>query len=76
MFDTIASLIPRDADYPERARRLDLLTRFLQGRQYDVLPYEFHDERGAGGEYVPLRRRRPRAVAACHRRRTGPRRPR
>ncbi len=59
MFDTIASLLPRDADYPERARRLDLLTRFLQGRQYDVLPYEFHDERGAGGEYVPLRRRRP-----------------
>jgi hypothetical protein len=59
MFDTIASLIPRDADYPERTRRLDLLTRFLQGRQYDVLPYEFHDERGASGEYIPLRRRRP-----------------
>ncbi len=26
---------------------------------YDVLPYEFHDERGAGGEYIPLRARRP-----------------
>jgi hypothetical protein len=26
---------------------------------YDVLPHEFHEERGAGGEYIPLRRRRP-----------------
>ncbi len=59
MFDTIASLIPRDADYPPRTRRLDLFTRVLDGRLYDALPYAFHDERGAGGEYVPLRQRRP-----------------
>ncbi len=59
MFDTIASLIPRDPDYPPRTRRLDLLTRVLEGRLYDVLPYAFHEERGAGGEYLPLRKRRP-----------------
>lgn len=38
---------------------LDILTRVLEGRLYDVLPYQFHDERGAGGEYIPLRHRRP-----------------
>jgi hypothetical protein len=59
MFDTICEIIPRDPDYPERVRRLDVLTRVLEGRLYDVLPYEFHEERGAGGEYIPLRQRRP-----------------
>lgn len=59
MFDTICALIPTDPDYPDRARRLDVLTRVLEGRLYDVLPYEFHEERGAGGEYIPLRRRKP-----------------
>ena len=59
MFDTICALIPCDPAYPERTRRLDILTRVLEGRLYDVLPYEFHEERGAGGEYIPLRRRRP-----------------
>jgi hypothetical protein len=59
MFDTICGLIPRDPDYPERTRRLDILARVLDGRLYDTLPYEFHEERGAGGEYIPLRRRRP-----------------
>ena len=59
MFDTICDLIPMDAQYPARTRRLDVLTRVLEGTLYDVLPYEFHDERGADGQYVPLRRRRP-----------------
>ncbi|HET9019789.1 MAG TPA: hypothetical protein VFN46_09385 [Acetobacteraceae bacterium] len=59
MFDTIASLIPGDAAYPARTRRLDLLTRVLEGRLYDALPYEFHEERAADGTYVPLRQRRP-----------------
>lgn len=59
MFETICSLIPNDPAYPERTRRLDILTRVLEGRLYDVLPHEFHEERGAGGEYIPLRRRRP-----------------
>jgi hypothetical protein len=59
MFATLSALVPRDRDYPERARRLDILSRVLDGTLYDVLPYEFHDERGAGGEYIPLRMRRP-----------------
>ena len=59
MFSTICELVPRDLDVPERARRLDLMRRVLDGTLYDVLPYEFHEERSAGGEYIPLRRRRP-----------------
>ena len=59
MYDTITGLIPRDADFPERTWRLDVLTRVLEGRLYDVLPFSFGDERGAGGEYIPLRMRRP-----------------
>ncbi len=59
MFDTISALVPRDGGYPARTRRLDLLTRVLEGRLYDVLPYAFHDERTAGGEYIPLRQRKP-----------------
>ncbi len=59
MFETISDLIPRDSDYPPRARALDILKRVLNGTLYDVLPYQFHEERGAGGEYIPLRSRRP-----------------
>jgi hypothetical protein len=59
MFDTICALIPRDPDYPNRAWILDTLTRVLNGELYDVLPYEFQDERTPAGEYVPLRQRRP-----------------
>ena len=59
MLDTITALIPRDGDYPARAGRLEVLRRVLDGTLYDVLPYEFHDERSAGGEYIPLRARRP-----------------
>jgi hypothetical protein len=59
MFDTICKLIPFDRDYSARARTLDILRRVLDGTLYDVLPYEFHEERSAGGDYVPLRNRRP-----------------
>jgi len=59
MFDTITTLIPRDPDYPERAWRLDVLNRILEGRLYDVLPFAFHDERDASNEYIPIRKRRP-----------------
>ena len=38
---------------------MDILKRVLDGKLYDVLPYQFHEERGAGGEYIPLRNRRP-----------------
>ena len=59
MFDTICALIPVDRDYPPRTRTLDILTRVLEGTLYNVLPYEFQDERNQGGEYIPLRNRRP-----------------
>ena len=59
MFRTICDQIPRDRDYPERTRTLDILRRVLAGTIYDGLPYEFHEERTSGGEYIPLRYRRP-----------------
>lgn len=59
MFQAICDLVPYDRDLPARARRLDLMRRVLEGTLYDALPYEFHEERSGGGEYIPLRRRRP-----------------
>ena len=59
MFDTICELISRDPDYPARTSILDTLTRVLSGQLYDVLPYDFHEERSSAGEYIPLRKRRP-----------------
>ena len=59
MFDTISALVPRDTAYPDRTRTLDILNRVLNGTFYNVLPYSFNEERGAGGEYIPLRNRRP-----------------
>jgi hypothetical protein len=59
MFDAICALIPRDPDYPPRVATLDVLRRVLDGTHYDVLPYQFHEERTAGGEYIQLRHRRP-----------------
>ncbi len=59
MFQTICDLIPADPECSARARRLVVMRRVLDGTLYDVLPYEFHDERSSSGEYIPLRRRRP-----------------
>ena len=59
MLDNIAALTPPDPDYPLRTARLALFKRVQDGTLYDVLPYEFQDERTAGGEYIPLRHRRP-----------------
>jgi hypothetical protein len=59
VFRTICDLIPHDADYPERTRTLDILRRVLDGTFYEVLPYEFHEERTSAGDYIPLRKRRP-----------------
>ena len=59
MFGTITTLVPADTDYPDRTRMLDIYRRILDGTFYDVLPYEFHEERTLSGEYVPLRQRRP-----------------
>jgi hypothetical protein len=51
--------VPADPHFPERTRRLEILKRVLDGTLYDTLPYEFHQERGGGGEYIPLRLRKP-----------------
>ena len=51
--------MPRDCDLPERAWTLAVLRRILEGTIYDVLPYEFHEERADSGEYIPIRQRRP-----------------
>lgn len=59
MFGTICALIPNDLDLSPRTRVLDILNRVLEGRLYDVLPFEFHEERSSAGEYIPLRKRRP-----------------
>ena len=59
MFDTLCDLVPRDNDFPPRVRKLTILNRVLNGTLYDCLPYHFHEERGAAGEYIPLRHRRP-----------------
>ena len=59
MFATLAALVPRDGDLPERAWKLDVLRRVLQGTIYDKLTSAFHEERNGAGEYIPLRARRP-----------------
>jgi hypothetical protein len=59
MFDTLCDLIPRDPDYPDRVRQVNILKRVLDGTLYDLLPYHFHEERSDSGEYIPLRQRRP-----------------
>jgi hypothetical protein len=59
LFGTISDLIPADDDYPDRTRQLMLYQRILDGSLYDVLPYEFHEERTGSGDYIPLRQRRP-----------------
>lgn len=59
MFDSICNFIAEDGDYPARTRKLDIFRRILAGTFYDGLPYEFQDERTGGGEYIPLRLRKP-----------------
>lgn len=59
MYRTLCKTVPLDRDYAPRTRRLDILQRVLDGTIYDGLIYEFHEERDAGGTYIPLRERRP-----------------
>lgn len=59
MFETICDTVPADNNMPPRVRRLDILRRVLEGTIYSNLPYEFHEERNAAGEYIPLRLRKP-----------------
>jgi hypothetical protein len=56
----IKSLTPADKDLPEWTIRLLNLQRVLYNKQYDHFGYCFDDEtEGSGGEYVPLKERRP-----------------
>lgn len=59
MFKTLMDRVSRDADYPERSFALQMLQRVLDGSLYDHLPYDFHTEKNAAEEYIPLRERRP-----------------
>ena len=59
MFATIKAAVQADPDLPARAHDIDVLGRVLNGTVYDVLPYEFHDEKNGAGEYIPLRQRKP-----------------
>ncbi len=62
MFGNIADRIQRDRDYPDRVWQLDCLRRVLNGTLYDVLPYQFEQERkgpNGDGEYIPIAERRP-----------------
>src|SRR5436305_894115 len=53
MFETICDLIPRDADYPARARTLDILRRVLDGTLLAANGYEIADP---GADYWFMRR--------------------
>lgn len=59
MFKTLAEKIPRDSDLPERTWQLQVLRAVLEGTIYDGLRHSFQTERTSGGEYIPLRDRRP-----------------
>lgn len=59
MFRTLQAMLARDRDLPLRAWRLSLFQHVLNGTLYDVLPFEFHQERNASGEYIPLSSRAP-----------------
>jgi hypothetical protein len=49
--------------YPDwadaRWRRLHWLDLVLEGKAYDALPYEFHQEDDGNGNYIPIAQRRP-----------------
>lgn len=59
MLRTLAALWPADPHLPARAHRLLMYRRVLDGTLYDALPHEFHEERSGGGDYIPLRLRKP-----------------
>ncbi len=59
MFKTLSDKHPRDKDLPGRAHNLTVLKAVLDGTLYDVQPYQFHEERSGGGEYIPVADRAP-----------------
>lgn len=59
MFRTLQRTIPEDSDYPERRRKLQVLAAVRDGRLYDGLRYDWHEEKNDAGEYIRLADRRP-----------------
>lgn len=59
MYKTIQKTWPADKDAPPRQFMLEMRRRVLDGEIYDQLKHPFHYEVTDGGEYVPLRQRRP-----------------
>ncbi len=60
MFQTIKQKIQRDKDFPQRQFNIDVLTRVLEGKLYDHMEHDFHQEKVDGiDEYIPIRNRRP-----------------
>jgi hypothetical protein len=55
----ILSRYPKGRDFPARTHQNIALERLLDGTLYDVLPYQFHDERNGAQEYIPLAKRQP-----------------
>ncbi len=60
MFRTLRNKLGRDTDFadPERVNVLIAYNRILDGTIYELLPFDFHQERD-GDKYVPLRERAP-----------------
>lgn len=59
MFRTLSKGFKRDQDYSERTYELSLYRAVLDGRIYENLKSDFHEERNGAGEYMPLRQRIP-----------------
>ena len=58
-FKYIKSLHKKDKDLPDRAYELTINRSLLNGSFYDVLKYEWGDEKNDANEYVPLKKRKP-----------------
>lgn len=59
MFRTLKSRHPRDKDMAQRTHDLAVFKSVLDGTLYDVLQYQFHEERSGNGEYIPVANRAP-----------------
>lgn len=59
MFKAIADQHPKDKGLSNRAHTLTVLKSVLDGTLYDVLPYQWHEERSGINEYIPISKRAP-----------------
>ena len=56
---TLSATMTQDSDYSPRTLALVALQRVLDGTLYDDIGADFEEEKTGGGDYVPLRQRRP-----------------